>query len=194
MTRLRLNTFLAAAAIGMALVATSSDRASAACNGTAIEHDQAECLTMTKEISTGVPVITSVTLVNDCSALGSLVVNVEPDRGLSSKLTVATRGFTSMSGGVSSVECCRDEGDLCDKADIVNAANCNAQFEGSKAAESCDVDTSQTETVDDEQCKLTLVCKLEDGSHRSRLAQVDYPDVDDLQFCDDEVSVGTSCE
>ncbi len=181
-----------AAALGLA-AALFSGGAIAACEGTAVEHDQAECLTMTKEISTGVPVITSVTLVNTCSTLGSLVVNVDPDRGLDSKLTVATRGFTSISGGVRSVECCRDEGDLCDKADVVNVASCNAQFEASDAADDCTVNKSQTTTVDDEKCNFYVSCP-----RFTTWEEFDYLDMDDLVYCDrtenSHARLDTSCD
>ena len=134
-----------------------------------IEKDSAECLSGGFENHTW-PDKDTAWVKNECPELGTVVAKVDRKDAPDWTKWLEGSGQVNMSGSqgnIRSIHCCSDLSDLCNKSDIINAANCIAAFEQSPAAAHPDAnrlrlkgcsDPRATADPDAESCSLDVEC------------------------------------
>ncbi len=85
--------------------------------------------------------------------------------------------------------CCKDVGDLCNRSDLVTAANCSSEFNGSDAADSCTLSDRPTVNSTHTSCTFSATC----GDQTHTDVTIAYTSMDDLQYCSGELVVVESC-
>ncbi len=105
-------TVVAGTILSMALVG----EAFAACTGGTVSYEDAACLDVRKEVTVNKPTLTKLWLTNSCSANGSLLAKIDPERGSDKEVTVgSSEVYRLISGYVSGIYCCVDQSNgLCE--------------------------------------------------------------------------------
>ena len=177
------------AVFALALAALLAGQAHAACeDGQRISYQSAECLRA--KIST-VASGQTVEIQNLCPDHGEVVAKIDKEI-LADTIVYLTTGNTAEQSAtqVNGVYCCKDLGDLCNEADVVDDDSCLEQFEGSSADDSCKDETA-TATSNDK-CAIFATCRDINGSYGQyqSTATVSWLDAARLHNCNKKLRVG----
>ncbi len=174
-----------------ALSALALSQAYASCTGSdEIGHHNAQCLAATETSQSDGS--STYTLENACPAYGTVVAKVNFggfSEGQTFTLSSSNRMQRGSASRIDGMYCCKDLGDLCNRSDVVTAANCSSEFNGSDAADSCTLSGTPTVNIAHTNCTFSATC----GDQTHTDVTIAYTSMDDLKYCESGFSTAESC-
>ncbi len=176
----------------LALPALLVSQSQADCIGAdRMSHSNAQCLTHSTMVASAITVTWEVD--TGCADYGTVVAKLDFSDSTADQTVTLTSTNSKQRGSMNSattvsVYCCKDLGDLCNRSDVVTAANCTTQFNNSDAASTCTLSGTPTVNNRHTKCSFSAICEAQTHS-----ATIAYTDMDKLAYCSGSLTT-ESCE
>ena len=181
------------AALAMLLVTGVASQARAVCEGEnteTIDADDAECLEASKENTIHRPIITTYTVKNLCSSLGTVVAGIDREKRTDKTVTLSDdQSVTESISGYLSIKCCKNDTNMCNRSDKITTQKCKTAWGNSPAAATCQTRNAYVSMTDDYKCYISTLCDQPRGTNVQFLPEirnkvtVSIHDADDLNNC-----------